>query len=444
MYSWLLRRVLLPLGDYVVGQRMMHRLSLLEEVQWWPRERLHSYRDQLLRQLIGTVYREVPLYRELMDRARVSPDDIHGACDLPRLPIVSKDILRAGFPEKVTRSTGQKTYLSCSSGSTGRPFCVVEDNETAGWYRASFLLALEWAGWRLGEPHLQTGMTLKRQQGRRIKDWLLRCHYRSAYDLRDETLDRHLELIEQRNIQHVWGYPGSLYYLAKRALQRGWNRSLRSVVTWGDMLYPRYRSVIEQAFGVRVTDTYGCAEGMQIAAQCEEGVYHIHTLDAVVEFVNEDGVPATSGDRAHLVVTRLHAGPMPLIRYSVGDIGVQGSNNLCQCGRGYDTMLSIEGRDTDVVVTPSGNRLIVHYFTGILEFFSEVDSFQVVQYAPDAIALRLVVRQDFSADTAQRIVDLLKGHGAEDLRIEIELVDEIPLTPAGKRRFVINQVARGD
>jgi len=107
-------------------------------------------------------------------------------------------------------------------------------------------------------------------------------------------------------------------------------------------------------------------------------------------------------------------------------------------------MLSIEGRDTDVVVTPSGNRLIVHYFTGILEFFSEVDSFQVVQYAPDAIALRLVVRQDFSADTAQRIVDLLKGHGAEDLRIEIELVDEIPLTPAGKRRFVINQVARGD
>ncbi len=42
-------------------------------------------------------------------------------------------------------------------------------------------------------------------------------------------------------------------------------------------------------------------------------------------------------------------------------------------------MQSIQGRSADIVTTPSGNRLIVHFFTGVLEHFSEVDSFQVVQ-----------------------------------------------------------------
>jgi len=421
-----------------MGQHMMRRLSFLEQAQWWPRERLHDARDKLLQAVIEIAYREVPLYRDLMTQAHVTPADIRGPQDLPKLPIVTKDMLRAGSPARTTRQTGQKTYDSCSSGSTGRPFCVKEDNQTAGWYRASFMLALEWAGWHLGEPHLQTGMTLKRQRGRKVKDWLLRCHYRSAYDLTDAALDRNLALLEQRNLQHLWGYPGSLYYLAKRALEQGWNRPLRSVVTWGDMLYPHYRSTIEKAFGTTVTDTYGCAEGIQIAAQCECGTYHIHSLDAIVEFLDEDGLPAANDAPAHLVVTRLHAGPMPLIRYDVGDMGVKGADQACACGRGYDTLASIEGRDTDVVITPSGNRLIVHYFTGILEFFSEIDSFQVIQHEPDAIILRIVPNGVFSDDVRERIICLLREHGAQDLRIDVELTDEIPLTAGGKRRFVIN------
>ena len=64
------------------------------------------------------------------------------------------------------------------------------------------------------------------------------------------------------------------------------------------MLYPHYRATIEKAFQTKATDTYGCAEGVQIAAQCECGTYHIHTLDAVVEFLNDEGRPAASDERA--------------------------------------------------------------------------------------------------------------------------------------------------
>jgi phenylacetate-CoA ligase len=196
-YSWFLRNLALPAGDLAFGQRSMHRLKFLEKAQWWDRGRLHAERDHLLREVISTSYREVPFYRQLMDQARVKPEDIRTAADLSRLPVCTKDMLRNGYPHLTTRLTGQRPYETHTSGSTGKNFAIMEDAETKGWYLASFLLALEWAGWRIGMPHLQTGMTLKRNFERELKDRVFRCHYVSAFDLDDAHIDRALDLLER-------------------------------------------------------------------------------------------------------------------------------------------------------------------------------------------------------------------------------------------------------
>ena len=440
--EWFLRNILLPIGDRVTGQYVMERLKFLERAQWWDPERLHIYRDNLLSSLIDISYREVPFYHQRMDDVRIKPSDIRSFEDLQKLPIVTKDDLRKDFPDKVTRKTGQKTYLACTSGSTGKNFCVVEDAQTAGWYRATFMLELEWAGWRIGEPHLQTGMTLNRSIDRWLKDLFLNCHYISAYDLSDARLDANLNLMEKYGIKHLWGYSGSLFLLAKRAQQVGWNQALKTVISWGDMLYPHYRRTIEDAFQIRVIDTYGCSEGMQIASQCKEHqTYHVHTLDVCVEFLDDKGEPVLNGEPGNIIVTRLHPGPMPLIRYRIGDIGTPISGN-CLCGRGFDSMGGIQGRDTDIIITPSGNRLIVHFFTGVLEHFPEIDSFQVLQDKTESLLIRIVPCQELNQEKIGEIIKALKSRGAEDLQIEIELVESIPLLPSGKRRFVINPLAK--
>jgi phenylacetate-CoA ligase len=381
---------------------------------------------------LAVAYREVPFYRSLFGK-------LPTPADLARLPVATKAALRAGYPHLTTRPTGQRHHENWTSGSTGTNFCVREDPETAGWHRASLLLAFEWSGWRLGEPHLQTGVTPQRGLVKATKDRLLRCAYVSAFDLSDAALDRALHLLDDRGIAHVHGYPASLFYLARRALQTGWNRPLRSVVTWGDMLYAHYRETIERAFGARVLDIYGISEGMQICAQCEErGLYHIHALDVIVECVDDQGRPALPGQAGHLLLTRLHPGPMPLIRYQVGDLAVM-SDRRCTCGRGFSTMESIQGRDTDVVVTRSGNRLIVHFFTGILNHFPEIESFQVVQDSANAILVRVVPSTSFSKQTADRVVSALRERGA-DLEIEVEIVKAIPVPETGKTRLVINKM----
>lgn len=441
--AWFLRNLLLPAGDLYFQQGLMKRLKFLEKAQWWDQKRLHAHRDRLLSDLMGIAWREVAFYRELMEKSNLTSENIRKPEDLQRFPIVVKDMIRAAYPGRITRKTGQKTYEQHSSGSTGANFFVLEDPETTGWYRATVFLCLEWAGWRIGEKHVQTGMTVQRSLDRQLKDALLGCHYVPAADLSDRNLDKTLEALDHYSIQHLWGFPATLYYLALRARDRRWNRPMRSLVTWGDQLYPHYRQTIEEVFLARVYDTYGCSEGMQIAAQCGQGAgYHVHTLDVILEFVDDYGNPASRHSAANLIVTRLHAGPMPLIRYRIGDMAVRGTEDLCACGRGFELIQSIQGRATDVVITPSGNRLIVHFFTGILEHFHEIHSFQVVQKNLSSALIRVVTPdgRPLAAEAHRRIKTELQSRGMGDMEIDVEQVAEIPISPAGKRRFIISEL----
>lgn len=442
--TWFLRNVLLPLGDMVLHQGLMKRLRFLEDAQWWDAAAIRAYRERQLTSLMRVCYEEVPYYRERMDRAGLSWESIRTPEDLRKLPVSGKDDFRAAYPDRVVRPTGLSTYEACTSGSTGANFRVREDAATAGFYRSTFLLCLEWAGWTMGEPHLQNGMNLGRSIDRRIKDAVLRCHYISAYDISDPVLDHSLRTMEDRRIRHLWGYPGSLYHLAKQARQRKWNQPLTSVVTWGDMLYPHYRGLIEEAFGCRVTDTYGCGEGFQLAAQCGGGPhYHTHDFDVIIEYVDSAGNPVPAGQAGDVIVTRLYPGPMPLVRYRVGDRATPSALAACPCGRQLGLLEGIQGRAADVIVTPAGNRLIVHFFTGILEYFTEVDSFQVVQTSLDRIVVRVVPAPGHPYEPAlgECIARRLTDHGAHGLRIDVEPVAAIPVSPTGKRRFVISEIA---
>lgn len=437
--NFLTRNILLPVGDLAFGQRMISRLRFLEKAQWWDPEQISAFQNEQLAHLIKVAYDEVPFYRELFDHAKVKPGDIKKAADLQKLPIVTKDMLRRNYPARTTRSTGQKTYEASTSGSTGKNFYVREDAFTAGWYRATFMLELEWAGWSIGNPHLQTGMTLDRSLDRKFKDRLLNCHYFSAYQLDDNHLKLILDEIEKYHIQFLFGYPGSLYHIAKYAKSNGWNIPLKSAATWGDMLYPHYRKEIEEVFQTKVYDTYGCAEGFHIAAQCGASThYHIHDLDVITELIDDEGNPVKDGSPGNVTVTRLHPGPMPFIRYQIGDLAIK-DNDSCECGRSLSMLSSIEGRDTDIVVTPEGNRLIVHFFTGILEHYPEIDNFQIIQEDVDSIQLLIVPTTSISSDLEEHIKDTFLQRGTGSLKISINQVDEIPLGSNGKRRFVINR-----
>ena len=66
---------------------------------------------------------------------------------------------------------------------------------------------------------------------------------------------------------------------------------------------------------------------------------------------------------------------------------------------------------------------------------------QIVQEAVGHIAVKLVPGPGYSPVDTASIVSDTKKHVGSDWDIEVEFVDEIPATSAGKRLFVISKVS---
>jgi phenylacetate-CoA ligase len=439
----LLRRILLPLGDKLSRQRVMEYYSFFEEMQWWPLERLLELQNEKLRETVRLAYNDTVFYRDLYERNGIGPENVRGLQDLGRLPIVTKRMLMRAYPDKCTRRVAAPWREYFTSGSSGQPFGVRISDESMSMARALMLLRARFSGWDFGDGYLQMGMTLDRGLVKRLKDILLNVSYVSAFDLSDKALDRCLAILEEKKHAYIMGYAASLYCIAKRAGDVGFNRKLRGIVSWGDNMFPRYRKEIERQFGCRVTDTYGCGEGIQIAAQCgcREGAYHVFMPHVIVEVVNDEGRTVVN-EGGKIVVTRLDAGTMPFVRYELGDVGSKSDWQTCPCGRGLEMLKSIDGRDTDIVTTPNGNRLIVHFFTGIFEFYPSVEVFQVRQERVKEIEIKIVPRADFSMGDWNKIREEIHEKGDPDLEIRLSLVREIPLERSNKRRFVVSTVKR--
>jgi phenylacetate-CoA ligase len=444
IYKNICIKFIFPLADVATRQETMRMYNFYNRSQWWKREQLQDHQNAILKDTIAIAYRDVPLYRRLFDECKVNVTRITGIDDLSLLPIVTKDMLRASYPHECTRTTKWPCHEYYTSGSSGKPFAVRVDSNSMSMARALMLLRAHYSGWNIGDPFMQTGMTLDRGLVKKAKDILMRVEYVSAFNLSDKILDDYLRLIEDKKLDYVMGYAGSLFCLAERAAQVGFNRKMKGFVSWGDNLYDHYRAKIEKSFQCRVTDTYGCGEGIQIAAQCgmNNGAYHIFMPHVAVEIVDDDGMPVKPGEVGNILLTRLDAGAMPLIRYKVGDIGRKSPDQTCECGRGLEMLTKIEGRDTDIIVTPNGNRLIVHFFTGIFEYYQSIDTFKVIQEKPGEIIVELVPNADFRDVHWTALKKEIWEKGDPDLTIHLKLVKEIPLEKSNKRRFVVSRLGK--
>lgn len=442
-YGNICRKFVLPIADFFIGTKVMHYYEIYQRSQWLDFYELIRLQNDNLVKTISVAYREVPFYKKLYDRFNVDINSVKTVQDLHLLPQVFKKDLKAHYPKECVRSTGLKWKELFTSGSSGSPFAVRIDNDSLSRAQALMLLRANYSGWRIGDRFLQTGMTLKRGIVKRVKDLILLVDYVSAFDLSDDTIDLFLETIKSKKIKFIMGYASSIYCLAKRASERGDFYNIEGVVSWGDNMFPHYRKNIEDVFGCRVTDTYGCGEGIQIAAQCgrKDGFYHIFMPHVAVEIVDDEGNPVPDGALGRILLTRLDPGMMPLVRYCVGDLGIKSREKSCSCGRGFELLERVEGRDTDVVITPNGKKLIVHFFTGIIEYYTSIETFKVVQNEIERIELSIVVNERFRDEDLSMLLKEISQKGDPRLIVETKIVEDIPLEKSNKRRFIISNIS---
>jgi phenylacetate-CoA ligase len=100
----------------------------------------------------------------------------------------------------------------------------------------------------------------------------------------------------------------------------------------------------------------------------------------------------------------------------------------------------VQGRATDIVTTPAGDRLIVHFFTQIFEMLPEIAQFQVRQERPEAITVLFVKGDGFKESVLDTVRRQIAAHCVYPLEVAFTSVPDIPLERSNKRRFVISSV----
>jgi phenylacetate-CoA ligase len=127
---------------------------------------------------------------------------------------------------------------------------------------------------------------------------------------------------------------------------------------------------------------------------------------------------------------------MPFIRYVNGDRAVAGFAE-CLCGRGLPLLRKVVGRQLDMIDTPDGRSVPGEFFPHLIKDFPAVERFQVLQERPEQVEIRLVLRPGLDDSWRVRLDGELRKVLGPVIRIDVNAVEDIPLTRAGKHRVVV-------
>jgi len=420
----------------------------VKENQWKSRAELQEEQDRALAAMIRFAVAEVPYYRRLFRTLDLAPGDVRTVADLPRLPVLTKDIIRSAPEEFIPASLGRQQYHEqVTSGSTGAPFRfrVSRDDRTL----AIALLYRGWgyAGYRPGDSMvILAGAALnigpRNTLSRTVHEVVRNTRLLSSFEMSGEMMERYTGIINRKQPRFLRGYPSALYFFATWLREKGTRiHPPEGVFTTADKLYPAMRSRLEETFSCPVYDNYGLYDGGVGAYECtaHRGM-HINTERAVLEVVDGEGIPLTSRE-GRILCTTLQNHAMPLIRYDSGDLGSI-SGTQCPCGRESLLLRELIGRSVDMLVTPEGMRVHGAFVGTILENYPGIREYRVVQETPRTLRVKIVADPAFDPAALQGFRELIASKSRE-WEVEFQLVDAIERTAAGKYRFIESRLPPG-
>lgn len=442
------RKDLFKTYHLISRKNTLNHLKTIERTQFLSKEELDKIRFKKLKNLLNYTYKNVPFYRKTFKELKLTPDDIKSSKDLDKLPVISKDDIINNFKQMVSVEYSSNDLIKNSTGgSTGKNLNFYKDKKHSEIRHAFALRGDKWAGLDIGTKNAYLwgstfDLSLTNTIGGQISNKVLGSIFLSSYELSDEKMLEYAQILKKYSPKVLIAYPSSLYIFAKFLEKYEIDYiNFNSIITSAETLYDYQRESIEEIFSCKVFNRYGCREFGPIAHECSNhSGLHINSEHLYLELLgNKDYKDTYGNESSRIIVTDLDNYAMPFIRYEIGDIGKILDYN-CDCGRGLPLM-NVEGRTFDVVVGVNGNRLGGTFWTLLLRTYVEgIEQFQVIQKSKDTLNIKIVVNDEFNEEYINHIRSKILEYCGDEMRIKFNLVDCIDKTPAGKYRFVINQV----
>lgn len=389
----------------------------------------------------------VPYYREEFSRKGFSPESLVSLEDFSKIEFfIDKAIVRDNVEAFLadTRKPGDLNWHR-TGGSTGTPLNFPTDKPTDAASASAIMKALDWWGVEHGSRHAMfwgSPSFISRKKVDFLKQWVNRVRnalmnrlFFLNYDIGEHNVTRIFDQLESFRPEYIRGMPTSLAVFAKLAKKKGLKLDKgrpKFIHSACEQLFDWQKEVIEDVFGAPVLNTYGLSEVGDIAYEAPCGNLHVMDEDVLVELFDYIG-----GEK-EIVVTQLNNMASPLIRYRTGDIAASISN--CHCALNSKIINGLKGRAHDFIVSPGGKFLHGQFLTHIIVYEPGIRKYQVVQKSRDSLHIKMVTDADYDSECEGRISSAIRSYMGEQVRIEFFFVDDIPLTAAGKYRWIVSEL----
>jgi phenylacetate-CoA ligase len=450
-YAFIARNIVLPLWGirdknpylrYIPEHVRNEKLPLgqLKELQW-----------QRLLALIQHAYENTVYYKSLFDSLKLHPSDIKNPEDIQALPVLTKDPMRERLDDFLAKNIDPDDLIKArTGGSTGVPLAFCRDRRCQSMRNAATACFEMWLGFKPGDRKALiwgASQDLCWSPGfkARVREILVdRCISFDARNMTAEAAIAFARLLDRFNPKLILTYPSAIESFARFISANGGKAPrMPKVIVTAEAMTPQQRELAQKILSCEIFDRYGSREVGEIAMECEEhNGYHLDPQSHYVEIVR-DGRPAKPGELGQIVITDLLNYGMPLIRYLHGDLAIA-TDRVCLCGRISPMIESIQGRFSDLIITPSGRVVVGSISSAWLSALeNQIQQAQLIQEDINTIKVRLAGATDINS-VKEYITKILKKYLGSDMVIEYELVDNIPCEQSGKYRYVVSKLSQSE
>jgi phenylacetate-CoA ligase len=406
---------------------------------------LPQKRDWVLLRLRAVVRRaaaDTVYYRELFERIGFDPSLDFGFDEFAQLPMLERENVHTAGKQMISSALSADNLVKDSTGgSTGAPTEVWKGPEERGWGQSGSDSFMRQIGLPEGTRtayfwghHLDVLKTDSLRERYHIFE--SNSRWFDCFRLSAEVLEDYHRQFSRWRPACIIAYSSALGSLAEYVQERGYqpNYPTHCLVTGAEKLLPHHRTAVEQAFGRPVHERYGSRDVGAIGFQLNP----TQSLDYTVDWSNILVEPATAHSETDIIVTKLHADGMPMLRYRVGDIGKFPADS--RTGSPTFALAEVLGRFTDRIWLRDGRWIDGKQLPHLMKDYP-LREFMCLQRADYSVEIKVVPRQEFGEDSRKGILETVAAN-LPGLSISIELVDTIPRTRANKLRPVVTQVTR--
>lgn len=362
-----------------------------------------------------------------------------GYKSLGDFPVINKNVVLDNYENfKSSKFNTDKLHKASSSGSTGIPFSIFQNQNKRNRNSADTLYFANTAGFKIGEKLVYIRQWDKDDSKNKLTTFIQNILPHNVIDSLDTDIQNLIYKIGQdKSNKHIIGYPSFFEQLCKYLDKQGYvpkNLKVKSIISFAERLNDYERKQMEFYFASKVYERYSNQENGILAQQTitSSNKYIANTASYFIEILDPNSDKHVKiGEVGRIVVTDLFNYAMPLIRYDTGDMAVYNRTNVNE----QFIFDKIYGRRNHMIYSTEGIIVSPFIFYKVLEF-TKAKQFQFIQKDRDKYLFKLNAKKENTDELG--IMNCFKNYLGDDALITFEYVDEIPLLSSGKRIKVRN------